>query len=153
MGSLFSIPQAIPREHLPAWIDAYVGLPFVDLGRDRQGVDCWGLVRLVLAERFRVEAPAWDGRYPDCDMRSMRRMEAHVKGVLPLFERIEAPVAGDLVLVKVGGLPVHVGIVVAPGWMLHAEFGIDSACERILQQNRTPSSIEGLYRWRGAGDA
>jgi|GEM_PF-301356 len=144
-----SIPKPVPRGELPAWVAHYVGLPFVDLGRDRAGLDCWGLVRLVGAERFGVQMPAWDGRYPDCERRHMRAMEGHVKAVLPAFERISPPDAGDIVLVKVGGLPVHVGIVVAPGWMLHAEFGCDSIAEPILRPNRPISAIEGFYRWRG----
>ncbi len=148
-GGRFSIPRAVPRHELPAWIAHYVGLPFADLGRDRAGIDCWGLVRLVLAERFEVQVPAWDGRYPGCEPRHMRRMEGHVKRVLPLFEAVSKPEDGDLVLVKVGGLPVHVGIVVAPGWMLHAEWGCDSLAEEILSGKRPPGAIEGLYRWKG----
>lgn len=29
------------------WWNEYVGLPFADKGRTREGCDCWGLVRLV----------------------------------------------------------------------------------------------------------
>jgi len=34
------------------WASTYVGIPYRFAGRDRAGCDCWGLVRLVLAERF-----------------------------------------------------------------------------------------------------
>lgn len=150
MGGLdFSIPAAVPRQALPAWIAGYVGIPFADLGRAHDGADCWGIVRLVAVERFGLRLPAWDGRYPGCEPRHMRKMEGHVKRVLPAFERVQAPVSSDIVLVKVGGLPVHVGIVVAPGWMLHTEWGCDSIVEEILSPKRPVSAIEGLYRWRG----
>jgi len=48
---------------VPAWIADYVGLPFKAHGRERNGVDCWGLVRLVLAERFRLALPSYAGGY------------------------------------------------------------------------------------------
>jgi cell wall-associated NlpC family hydrolase len=38
-----------------------VGLPFVDGGRCTAGVDCWGLVRLVLTERAGLDLPFYDG--------------------------------------------------------------------------------------------
>lgn len=42
------------------WPEAYVGLPWRALGRDRAGLDCWGLVRLVMIEQRGIELPPWD---------------------------------------------------------------------------------------------
>ena len=39
------------------WANAYVGLPWADLGRDRTGCDCWGLARLVYAEQLGIALP------------------------------------------------------------------------------------------------
>ena len=39
---------------LPDWVSAYVGLPFKEGGRHRDGLDCYGLLRLVINERFAV---------------------------------------------------------------------------------------------------
>ena len=47
----------------PAWAGAYVGIPYVDHGRDRAGCDCWGLVRLIIAERTRFVLPSFATDY------------------------------------------------------------------------------------------
>jgi cell wall-associated NlpC family hydrolase len=44
---------------IPIWAGRYIGLPFRDHGRDRNGLDCWGLARLVLAEQFGLALPSF----------------------------------------------------------------------------------------------
>ena len=46
------------------WVKEYVGIPFSDLGRTREeGVDCWGLVRLVYDEVYGVLLPQLSDQY------------------------------------------------------------------------------------------
>lgn len=49
----------------PAWASDYIGLPFADHGRTREGADCWGLVRLVYAEVFNLALPSYASTYTD----------------------------------------------------------------------------------------
>src|SRR5262245_60853565 len=49
----------LPRAVSVNWQQKYVGLPFKDFGRDFGGVDCWGLVRLVLARECGVAVPTY----------------------------------------------------------------------------------------------
>ena len=61
--------EAKPRDFVPmtmqppAWVEPYVGVPFADLGRTREGCDCWGLVRLILAEQRGLVLPCYATSY------------------------------------------------------------------------------------------
>jgi cell wall-associated NlpC family hydrolase len=129
----------------PAWVAEYIGMRFRERGRDRAGCDCWGLVRLVLAERFGVEVPSYAGDYDTVgeQHRIAALITRHQPAWLPVDPGRERP--GDVVLLRLHGLPVHVGVVAARGWMLHVEPKVDSVLERfdgLEWRNR----VLGVYR-------
>jgi cell wall-associated NlpC family hydrolase len=114
---------------LPEWTRDFVGIPFAEHGRDLDGCDCWGLVRLVqsaiygrrlpcLAQGYEstTDAAAIAGLY-DCE----REHWHEVRG---------GGEAGDVVVLRIAGSPSHVGVVVAPFVMLHVLKGICTSVER-----------------------
>ena len=114
-----------------AWVRDYIGLPFESCGRTRAGVDCWGLVRLVYAQRLQVHLPSHHDGYTRVD---------DSQGVLGVFvhERQDsghwAPVPLDEireydVLSFRAGHAYHVGVAVARGRMLHVCEGIEACVE------------------------
>ena len=47
------------------WLDRYIGLPWKIGGRELHGgIDCWGLVRLVMRDEAGIDMPSW-GDDPD----------------------------------------------------------------------------------------
>jgi len=133
---------------MPDWVADYVGLPFRAHGRDRGGVDCWGLVRLVLAERFGLALPSYVGGYAGVeDAEDIGRL---IRGEMGPWREIPAggERAGDVVLMRLMNQPMHIGVVVAPGWMLHIEEGIDACLDR-YDGARWRRRVLGIYRHVG----
>jgi len=111
---------------IPAWVGNYVGLPFIEKGRDRSGVDCWGLLRRIYSERYCIELPSYADDYQStADSESIRAL---ILGGLGPWREIQAGQEheGDGILLRIKGQPWHVGVVVAPGWMLHSAKGMNS---------------------------
>lgn len=136
---------------LPAWVRAYVGLPWADKGRDRRGLDCWGLARLVLAEQYGIALAAWDDTYGSAaDPTQTAPVIAQGLALADPWMAVPAGTerAGDGVLLRLAGSPVHLGLVVAPGWMLHAAPGHGVCLER-YHGRRWRHRVEGFYRHRG----
>ena len=125
--------------------EKYVGIPFRDHGRDAGGCDCWGLVRLVYREQFGIELSDIGPLYRDT--RDIGGMVQVYYDQAPKWDEVKAPGAGDVVLLNVMNAPVHVGVVIAPGLMLHVERGLDAVVERFdgsVWKNR----VRGFYRSR-----
>lgn len=123
----------------------YVGIPFLERGRTREGCDCWGLVRLVLGSEFGVDLPLFDGY---ADHRDLRLLGALCDEGKPLVgaERVEGPGPGIVVVMMVGPHPSHLGICVDGQHLLHVERGCNSIYQRIDQVKHR---IEGFYRVGG----
>lgn len=132
---------------LPAWAGAYVGVPYRDRGRSRAGWDCYGLVWVIAREQFGVALP--DYRYRSAaDLADVRALVAGARTAGPWRPVTEADVrAGDIAVLRSwDGSPVHVGMMLAPGWMLHVHAGIDTVICNLGRR------FLGL-RWRDRLDA
>lgn len=143
----------MPRltDDIPAWAARYVGIPFVERGRDRSGVDCWGLTRLVYAERYGIYLPGHHDGYSGTEDRpgvaAVLEAELRPGGN---WRAVEGhPDAGDALLFRAGAGDLwHVGVAVARGRMLHCRRGSDSCVERWDDGVWLPR-FEGAYRFAG----
>lgn len=127
------------------WVDDYMDIPFSDHGRDRTGCDCYGLVRLVLAERFGVTLPMLTAGYErTADQTGVAELIDATRPTLPLVP-VQSPAMGDLVLVRQAGQPCHVGVMVTPHLMLHTEAATGPRLDDIRRVSIC-HRIEGFYR-------
>jgi len=111
------------------WVNDYLDIPFVDCGRDRSGVDCWGLVRLVLKEQYRLDTPAYDSEYEStCENKILSEIVERERGEWLSISSDDVQ-CGDIVLLAIMGYPCHVGIAVGDGMMLNARQGVGVALE------------------------
>lgn len=127
------------------WTDDYIGLPFREDGRDREGLDCWGLVRLVYSERLGVDLPAYSGEFTDSSRATLRKVAALMEERSRLWREVPEPREYDVVLLRAGQLYCHVGLFVPRHDLLHIEAGIDSAREPLTSPRRR-HSVVGYFR-------
>lgn len=90
------------------WADAYVGL------RGDREDPCWRLVRRVWAEQCGVTLPLFDG---SDDHPALFAHEAVARGFASIPRGAERPF--DAVLMREAGAERHIGVVAAPGLVLH----------------------------------
>ncbi|MGE0256923.1 MAG: peptidoglycan endopeptidase [Alphaproteobacteria bacterium] len=142
---------------MPDWVAEYIGIPFLEHGRDRGGCDCWGLARLVWAERAGVAVPDAGTQYPgfDADRIGQALRDGRAAGDWRIVEAgCERPF--DAVLMK-GYVPgeggyraveMHVGVVVVPGKLLHVERGTDALLADYRRDRRVDRRVVGFWRHR-----
>lgn len=141
----------------PSWAGAYVGIPYRDHGCDGAGCDCWGLVRLIYAERAGIVLPPFAG---ETDSEGVGRCveAARASGT---WRRVDSPPQSFDVAEMVSVLrgrggwcypPLHAGVVVAPGWLIHTEIATGARLVR-TEARSLGRRIAGYWRHREILDA
>lgn len=129
--------------------DRFVGIPYLDKGRDIAALDCWGLLHLVYREARGIELPSYAEQYvTGSDREAMARL---IRRELDAWQEIEAGQERvfDGVLMREGKFPRHIGIVTSPGMVLHVSQGETSRIER-YRTGLLANRVVGFYRYRGA---
>lgn len=135
-----------------AWAAPYIGLPYLDHGRDRAGCDCWGGVRLVYREVFGRDLPSLADLYVSADHAPSVARTVQT-GIEQCFDRVVVPAEGDMVILRIYGRPWHCGIMVSSDRFLHwpapprGKPGIGACIER-LDSAAWVRRVDGFYRVR-----
>ena|SRR3990167_1739349 len=132
---------------MPAWVDDYRGRPFRLGARGPDAYDCYGLVRAVLRDRWNADVPALDGLEA---LGTPERFRAASAAEDDLWIAAEPPRPGDVLTFMLDGL--HVGVVVAEGWMLHARSRLGVATSRYDQMPWAAVRVGPAYRHHALTD-
>lgn len=146
----------------PAWVNQYIGVPFLEHGRTPVGWDCWGCLRWGLDKHFNIQVPAYDGvtwhpapeHWSNEEKAAFRRKQERelyefaMSTMMTGWRRVERPYPGCGVHMRPHRQAIHVGLVVAKGWMMHVEEECATVCveyDGIHWRNR----VMGFYEWAG----
>lgn len=126
----------------------YVGLPFKVMGRSVDGVDCYGLLWLVYRDMRGIELPPLTNQY-DC-IKDDELLSTIVKREMrDCWQEVGQELPFDAILLKMAGQPVHVGVVVGDGMMLHIK--PDEKATSVIESYKHSawkSRVGGFYRFR-----
>lgn len=111
------------------WVGKYVGIPFKSQGRDEQGCDCWGLVRLVYTKELQITLPSY-GEISATDLASVADNISQSYALEPWVEVVRKDVRPfDVAVMKFHGSRHigHVGVIVDSKNLIHTEKNFDAA--------------------------
>jgi probable lipoprotein NlpC len=116
------------RAKFGAWADVYMRIPFRRGGRDRSGLDCFGLCRQILAEQAGIILPLNDLIDPQDGPAVSEAVDQEAATWQPVVIGQERTF--DIVVLRAAfkapngrsyGGDVHMGIVTRLGYLLHTE--------------------------------
>lgn len=107
-------------------INDFVGIPFVDGGRNMSGADCWGICSLFYKHYLNRELPSYKVGALDFDAVS-KTMTTEIK--TPKWIILSEPEPYCIALMKLGNTKVevnHAGVILPHSKMLQAYMGTGS---------------------------
>lgn len=135
-------------------------VPFVEKGRDYDGVDCWGVIYLAFRDVYGIQLPSYVESYTERDLVGTsalaRLVSVESRCWSPIWTRgMGIPNhpydrrPGDVAVFLRQNRPVHTALVIDRRRVLHSEEELGTFVDRIdspIWQHR----LEGIYRYRHA---
>lgn len=127
------------------WATQYIGLPWASGAQGPAAFDCWALVRHIQREHFGHDLPLID-----VDAQDLLAVHAAFqdRSERAHWSKVDAPQAGDGVLLHKGNNADHVGVWVDVdgGMVLHALPGIGVVCTQVRALSRLGWGPIEFYR-------
>ena len=129
---------------IPGWATRFIGIPYKDDGHGFDGANCFGIVYLVLKHRAAINVdPQGDVSADDVERATNRALSVACNE--PWHPVVGVPKAFDVALLR--GNPLHCGVVIAPGWLLHV-WRSPSSMAMAFDNPRIRERFIGFYRHR-----
>lgn len=129
------------------WWVQYVGKEFAEKGRGPDSFDCWGLGKWVYEHHHpnKIILPGYEEFYETTnDRETLGRVIDEQRQ--ERWREVTDPKEFDFVLLRMRGVPMHVGIVTKENHMLHCAQGIGTVHER-FDSIRWRSKVLGFFRY------
>jgi cell wall-associated NlpC family hydrolase len=118
----------------PAWVTTYIGVPY-------ERADCWELICKVYREQFGLTLPPAPGG--DDRARGAELWQQAVNAWMVVD--VDSAQLGDILVFAHPRLGWHAALVIAPGWMLHADEALNVVREEYTK-HVWRNLLAGTYR-------
>lgn len=133
---------------------SYIGIPYKQLGRDRKGIDCFGLVVLIYKEKLGIELPDPDVDYTSgkvaCNyLSAFKGPNKYIIGdVYKLWELVTDFKKYDVMLFNTCPdipSPTHVGVYIEDGKFIHCTRHFPVMIHKVA---RWSEMLHSVYRFK-----
>ena len=139
------------------WWNKYADKKFEIKGRGPDTFDCWGLLQWIYAhDRYflnedgekvaaRVILPGYEEFYEDTkDRETLSQVIFEQRQ--ERWREVTKPQQFDAILLRMRGVPMHVGVVTKPGHMIHCAHGVGTSHERFDSMRWREKGL-GFFRY------
>jgi cell wall-associated NlpC family hydrolase len=128
------------------WATSYIGIPYLEGGRHRIGLDCWGLLRLVYLDHEGIELPLLPGITEKNILTISREV---VEQLESYWTELPCPLERSGVAMSLQTVPHHVGIWTNAdgGKVLHAWNGNSVVAETLRSLKTRGMRTIKFYRY------
>jgi len=134
---------------------SYIGIPYKHLGRDKKGVDCYGIVVMIYKDKLGVELPdvhLYDFGEDACNYMTAFYTDKkydHVLGFSQLWTPVTELERYDIMLFTAYEqipAPTHSGVYLGEGKFIHCMQGLPVTISRFEKQWK--SMFHSAYRYK-----
>lgn len=107
------------------------------VGKQYEELDCWHLAKAFYKSVFGIELK----QYYEVNPKDIQKQKDLILSSKGDFVEVSSPEEGDLLVIKIQGIPAHVGVYIGEGKVLHSIQKVGVCIEKLKKFN-----IEGIYR-------
>jgi len=127
-------------------INKYLGFPYKHQGRDVNGVDCWGLIKLVYKDFLNVDL--LDTKEDYANDWAVQGKNYFIENYYKEWDKTENPILLDIVLFKnINGIANHAGLYLSQNKILHT-CKLGTIITKLNSFNLFKLTLEGFYRYK-----